>query len=86
MCRYRSCLCSAGIVAHALSYLFVDLFAADGLIRVIHAKGVNVRKLGVLRSQLVEGTPIEKLILSEMLARVIKNHLRFIMRNKRGGM
>lgn len=66
--------------------VLIRCFAVDGLIRVIHAKGVNVRKLGVLRSQLVEGTPIEKLILSEMLARVIKNHLRLIMRRERGGM
>lgn len=52
----------------------------EGVTKLVHANGVNVRKLGVLRAYLPEHAPVSRLILSEMASRVIKNHIRHIMR------
>lgn len=62
------------------------LVCAEGLVKLVHGKGVNVRKLGVLRSHLAEASPGARLILSEMVIRVIKNALRHVLRLHRDGM
>ena len=61
------------------------LFDSVGLVQLIHARGLNVRKLGALRSYLPESSPVARLILLEMCARVVKNLVRGLMRRHRAG-
>jgi hypothetical protein len=48
---------------------------------IMHRKGINLRYLGLIRRH-ANGETIEKFLLTEMIARVLKHHLRKELREK----
>ena len=82
----RVCVCVSVLVCRQLCVgcVCVLRWPADGLIKLVHSYGVNVRKLGVVRSHVQSSPALCTLILSEMVARVVKIQIKACMRLPHG--
>jgi hypothetical protein len=77
-CTYRFVVPMHAYVPESARFV---VMSADGLVRLLHGHGVNVRKMGVVRSYLDPQSPVAAVILEEMCARVVKNRIRDTMRH-----
>jgi len=68
--------------AHSISTNATPIYSTANLIWEMHCEGINLRYLGLLRS-LVRNPRVSRIILTEMVSRVITNRLRLKMRKNR---